>query len=284
MGHTGKSGYNCRAKGCHDYGNGHHNIRSNFTRRKKVKEGCIKLNKKFNEPALFNLSKGALTGKFYPNNLAVSMIDHYYFNSANYMKQEDIDRLLSAPKYYVEHFKQNGHFIDLSTEFNKTNKHVECYYSSNIEYYASVIDDEVHLFAVAYTNKNGIHSVGITYLPNGQVEKAIFLSRVCYHPTPHYNKMTKTTIEGGIVHIHTASEDYYNFILNNRGDKKPSKIAKDFADPDAVVYEVPEGESSNVKDIAKKLFLLNRHKKIDIYVGKSIISDMKTDINKVMAK
>ena len=284
MGYTGKSGYNGRVKGCHDYKNGHHNIRSNIPRGKKVQESRLKLDQKFHEPVVLNLAKGALTGNFYPNKLAVRMTGNYYCSSANYMKQVDIDRLLSAPKYYVEHFKQNGHFIDLSTVFNKTNKHVECYYSSNIEYYASVIDDEVHLFAVTYTNKNGIHSVGITYLPNGQVEEAIFLSRVCYHPTPHDNKMTKTTIEGGIVHIHTASEDYYNFILNNRGDKKPSKIAKDFADPDAVVYEVPEGESKNVKDIAKKLFLLNRHKKLDIYVGKSMISDMKTDINRLMGK
>lgn len=262
------------------------NIR-NCMHRKKGSSGFVKRKEEeVREPELLSCKFGVLTGEFRPCELIKIMKGPYYKNSANYLRQQDIDKLLSAPKVYLQKYKDKGSFVNISARFNKQNnsKKANKYHSSDIEYYVSLIEDEVHLFAVTYTNRFGVVSAAITYLPEGNIDNAIFLSRICYHANEHENKLSPTKIPSNVLHLHTASEKYYQHILNNRGDKKPAKIASDFVDPDAVELIIEEGKSSYVRDIAKELFKLNRHMTVDVYTGKSMIPDLKTGIKRVLER
>ncbi len=235
------------------------------------------------EGRFFSCSTGALSGNFYPENLAVRMKSRYYHNSANYMCQEDIDALINAPKVYVENFQKGNKIINLSMQFNRTNKRPKVYFSNNIEYYASVINGHVQLFAVTYTSKLGINSVSLSYLPKGKVEDAIFLARICKHPNEHINKLDGKKIESQTLHIHKASEEFYKHIFEKKRGKPPLAFARAFVDPDAEVLEFENGHE-NVKDIAKEMFGLKRHKKINIYNGKDMAYSMKKEISRELEK
>jgi len=235
------------------------------------------------ESRFVSCSMGALSGNFYPEGLAVRMKSRYYHNSANYMCQADIDALINAPKVYVENFQKGNKIVNLSMQFNRTNKKPKVYFSNNIEYYASVVDGHVHLFAVTYTSKLGINSVSLSYLPRGKVEDAIFLARICKHPNEHINKLNGKKIESQTLHIHKASEEFYKYIFEKKRGKSPLAFARAFVDPDAEVLEFENGHE-NVKDIAKEMFGLHRHKKINIYNGKDMAYSMKKEINRELEK
>ena len=223
----------------------------------------------------YNLGKGALKKWYDPNGLIVKMCTKYFCNSTNKLTDEDIDMLIHCPKVKVENFKRKSKLMNLSMEFNRVNKNSKVYFSSNIEYYASVIDGKVHLFAVTYTKRQGVNSIALTYLPEGNVDESIFLARVCYHPDEHRNKADSTIIPSRTVHLHKASEKYYAVVDEREKDKPDITIAKHYAHPDAVALDTKE----SVNVVGKRLFKLS-HRTIDMYQGKDMIDYMKKNINK----
>ena len=143
----------------------------------------------------------------------------------------------------------------------------------------SVVDGEVQLFAVTYTKRQGVNSVSLSYLPKGKVDDAIFLARVCQHPSEHRNKMSSTIVPCGKVHFHKASEGFYRLLEEREAGKPLATLAKHFADPDAEV--LPTQESVNV--IAKRMFDL-RSRTINVYKGKDMIDYMKKNIREEVGR
>ena len=227
----------------------------------------------------YSLKKGAIKKGYDPSGLIVKMCSKYFRNSTNRLTDKDIDKLIACPKVRVENFRRKGKLMNLSMEFNRANKNSKIYFSSNIEYYASVVDGDVQLFAVTYTNKQGVNSIALTYLPQGDVDKSIFVARVCHHGSEHRNKTDNTIIPARTVHLHKASERYYAVIDEREAGKPPLTIAKHYLDPDAVELET----NSGVNFVGRKLFNLSA-KKIDIYQGKDMLEYAKKDIKKELGR
>lgn len=242
---------------------------------------------------LFSCEKGALKN-FDLDNVIVKMSSKYFHNTANYLLQEDIDKLINAPKVRVQNLKVGKNkLINLSTSFNRINnsdqpnnkktgkkKKGRVYFGKDIEYYSSIVDGNIELFAVTFTKREGINSVALTYLPEGKVENAIFLARVCYHPADHFNKLEPTVIKGKQVHLHKASQRFYEEMKIRKQNSPPDKLAKIYVDPDAVVLEPIDG-INDVKYLARKLFKLGGlNKSINISTGKDSMKILKRDIER----
>ncbi len=126
----------------------------------------------------YKLNNGALKRSCDPKDLVVKMCSKFFCNSTNKLSDKDIDKLIDCPKVKIENFKRKGKLMNLSMEFNRANKNSKVYFSSNIEYYASVVDGKVQLFAVTYTKRQGVNSIALTYIPEGNLDESIFLARV----------------------------------------------------------------------------------------------------------
>ncbi len=230
-------------------------------------------------PQLLRYNQTALTGNFYPANLAVKMQGKYYHNSTNYLIQEDIDKLLSAPKVYVENYNSKSRLKNLSGEFRNVNQKAKLLRVKNVEYYASVIEGKVHLFAVSYASYRDVNSTSISYLPNGNVNEAIFLARVCRHANEHINS-DGTKIEAFELHIHKATQEYFENTLKIKSGKHPSKIAAAFYEADAEKLNM---ENEDVKKIARREFLLERNLVVSISSRKDNVEVLKRDIEDKLA-
>lgn len=191
--------------------------------------------------------------------------------NANFkLTQEVIEELLHAPKYIVESivqtstFKPNRPIITTSSEFvknednqdvsidyyisedNKDGTYNEFYQKNNMEltnkgvfFLLSMISGKPHMFALnVITSGQTGKSASLMYLPNGNMNNAILLERICYHGkngNEHVNS-DGTIIEKDDLHYHIASQKYFEFILNNMTLTDTEKIIK-LNGPDAVVVK-----------------------------------------------
>ena len=215
----------------------------------------------------------------YENNARISVEPvKLSITNANYSLSNDaINKLLSTRKYVIGNLQtlsdKEPSLINLQDdsiyEEEQSKSEVEIdYYSADqtdagfVEYYvkrdtslhnrgvffmASEIDGNIHLFSlnVLESGQTG-KSVSLSYLPNGSMNDAVLLQRVCHHGSmgnEHVNP-DGSIINRNDLHIHNVDEDFIDGILFNPAlsfkekvdglNFPPATIIKEDVNPDSV--------------------------------------------------
>lgn len=176
------------------------------------------------------------------------------------LTQETIDELLHAPKYLVSSIQQvskykpkkqeicpNDDFIanelgkDIPIDYyeaedNGDDTYTEFYEKSNLDFInkgvfflVSMINGKPQMFALnVLTPGQTGKSASLMYLPNGTMDNAIMLERVCYHGengNEHLN-INGELVERDDLHFHIASQDYFEQILDDTKLTYTEKVNK----------------------------------------------------------
>ncbi len=161
--------------------------------------------------------------------------------------QEVLDQLYNAPKYIVTSMdvissgKISKHNIEASRDgVDNDNVVIDTYMGGNLPdymvyeryekgntdvhnkgvfYLMSEIEGTVQLFAVnVLSSGHSGKSVSLMYLPNGDMERAILLERVCYHGKQGNEHIGETGDHIGRtdVHLHRTDEAFIDRVVDGR--------------------------------------------------------------------
>lgn len=207
-------------------------------------------------------NKGALKTSFAYIEQPAFLDDKFIQEVPVYLDQEKIDRLWGAKKYPIIGFGTKGKDLP---DFNFGSKRVpqtivydHC--QSGIKYMIAKSKDAngrpVFDLLATFTLKTpkGM-SIGLYYLPDGNMKNICFLGRVCHHMgTNDHQNTDGTIVDKNQLHIHKITERYIKHCMQKYGGDKKQLISH-LQSADATV--VPGFEHCTIRqmaDVAKEQF------------------------------
>lgn len=216
----------------------------------------------------YSNTKGRLKPNFHYKNLLKKMEDTKMLTTQPvFINNDDIKRILKSKKVLVGELGIGNELLSINREFGKLNNFETkdfCFCEKTLQMF--LIQNEINETTVTETVaistfRNGnSYSIGLYYIPEGNIDNICLVARVCDHNgfNEHKNKMNSVVVGKYETHIHMLTEEYEKFVFDKyKNDQE--KLLNALRAPDAfVIKKVP-----NIKvmqNYAEKLFNVTNQK------------------------